>query len=136
MLSSVLEKSRSAAGDALGSVPVASSSDTINPKPRRRLCAPNDRLRETSSAVYFGLDGDSLWTTIRLPLQEETWENYVSRSIPLQGERRIRIASKVMDSAEGHRHAIERGESRSSRDARRRQEIVAKFYEDDRGISC
>src|SRR5260370_10642107 len=61
-------------------------------------------------------------------------KTYVSRSIPVQGERRIRIASKVIDSAESHQHAIERGEVVLRVTQGGRQEFDAKFYEYDRGI--
>ncbi len=62
-------------------------------------------------------------------------KTYVSRSIPTSlNDRRIRIASKVMDGAVGHQHAIERGELVLRVTPGGRQEIVAKFYEDSRGI--
>jgi len=68
--------------------------------------------------------------------RKRTGKTYVSPSIRVDGptERRIRIASKVIDGAEGHHHAIERGELVLRVTQGGRQEIIAKFYEDDRGI--
>lgn len=72
-------------------------------------------------------------------------KTYVSRSITsaerpgepgVQPERtrRIRIASKVIDGAESHEFVQVLGESRIRVTAGGRSEIVAKFYEDNRGI--
>src|ERR1700680_3489089 len=63
-------------------------------------------------------------------------KTYLSRSIRANDpdERHIRIASKVIDSTVGHQHAIERGELVLRVTHGERQEIVAKFYEDDRRV--
>ncbi len=68
--------------------------------------------------------------------RKRTDKTYVSPSISVYGAvgRRIRIASKVIDSAAGYKHATERGELVLRVTSGGRQEIVAKFYEDDRGI--
>ena len=60
-------------------------------------------------------------------------KTYVSPRIDAHG-RHIRIASKVIDSAAHHHYAIERGELVIRVTPGGRQEIVAKFNEDDRGI--
>ncbi len=63
-------------------------------------------------------------------------KTYISKSIPsaYQPGRRIRIASKVFDSPESHCYALERGERVIRVTPGSRQEIVAKFYEDNRGV--
>lgn len=62
-------------------------------------------------------------------------KTYVSPSIAASStDRRIRIASKVVDTADEYAHAIERGELVLRVTHGGRQEIVAKFYEDTRGI--
>lgn len=63
-------------------------------------------------------------------------KTYISRSLAFkrQDDRRIRIASKVIDSSEMHSFAIEHGEHVIRVTDGGRQEIVAKFYEDNRGV--
>jgi hypothetical protein len=63
-------------------------------------------------------------------------KTYVSRSLSFsnQSDRRFRIASKVLDSPEIHSFALERGEHVIRLTAGGRQEIVAKFYEDNRDV--
>jgi hypothetical protein len=63
-------------------------------------------------------------------------KTYISRSLAFKGQedRRIRIASKVIDSPETHTFAIEHGEHVIRVTDGGRQEIVAKFYEDNRGV--
>jgi antiviral defense system Shedu protein SduA len=63
-------------------------------------------------------------------------KTYVSKSLSFgqQSDRRFRIASKVFDSPEAHDFALEHGEHVIRITPGRRQEIVAKFYEDNRGI--
>jgi hypothetical protein len=63
-------------------------------------------------------------------------KTYISSSIvsPEQSGRRFRIASKVMDGVESHEFVQEFGEQLIRVTHGGRQEIVAKFYEDDRGI--
>jgi hypothetical protein len=63
-------------------------------------------------------------------------KTYISRSLAFkrQEDRRIRIASKVIDSSETHSFAIEHGEHVIRVTDGGRQEIVAKFYEDNRGV--
>ncbi len=64
-------------------------------------------------------------------------KTYISRSLSFasQSDRRFRIASKVVDSLETHSFALERGEHVIRVTHGGRQEIVAKFYEDNRGVS-
>lgn len=63
-------------------------------------------------------------------------KTYVSKSLSFssQPDRRFRIASKVIDSAETHSFAQEKGEHVIRVTDGGRQEIVAKFYEDNRGV--
>ena len=63
-------------------------------------------------------------------------KTYVSKSLSFgqQSDRRFRIASKVFDSPETHNFALEHGEHVIRVTPGRRQEIVAKFYEDNRKI--
>jgi len=63
-------------------------------------------------------------------------KTYISRSLAFkrQEDRRIRIASKVIDSSETHTFAVEHGEHVIRVTGGGRQEIVAKFYEDNRGV--
>ena len=63
-------------------------------------------------------------------------KTYVSRSLSFrdQSDRQFRIASKVIDSAQRYTFALEKGEHVIRLTAGGRQEIVAKFYEDNRGI--
>jgi hypothetical protein len=63
-------------------------------------------------------------------------KTYVSKSVAFssQSARRFRIASKVIDSTETHAFALEKGEHVIRTTAEGRQEIVAKFYEDNRGV--
>jgi hypothetical protein len=63
-------------------------------------------------------------------------KTYISRSLAFksQDDRRIRIASKVIDSSETHTFAVEHGEHVIRVTDGGRQEIVAKFYEDNRGV--
>ncbi len=66
-------------------------------------------------------------------------KTYISKSIKLapfgeQAERRIRIASKVFDSPDAHCFAMHRGELVIRVTDGGRQEIIAKFYEDNRGV--
>lgn len=63
-------------------------------------------------------------------------KTYVSRSLSFrdQSDRRFRIASKVLDSPELHSFALEHGEHVIRLTAGGRQEIVAKFYEDNRDV--
>lgn len=63
-------------------------------------------------------------------------KTYISRSLAFksQPDRRIRIASKVIDSKSTHSFAIEHGEHVIRVTDGGRQEIVAKFYEDNRGV--
>jgi len=63
-------------------------------------------------------------------------KTYISKSLSFanQSDRRIRIASKVFDSPETHSFALEHGEHVIRVTDGGRQEIVAKFYEDDRCV--
>jgi hypothetical protein len=63
-------------------------------------------------------------------------KTYISRSLAFkrQDDRRIRIASKVIDSSETHTFAVEHGEHVIRVTDGGRQEIIAKFYEDNRGV--
>lgn len=63
-------------------------------------------------------------------------KTYVSKSLSFgpQTDRRFRIASKVFDSPETHSFALEHGEHVIRITKGSRQEIVAKFYEDNRGL--
>jgi hypothetical protein len=63
-------------------------------------------------------------------------KTYISKSLSFadQPGRRMRIASKVFDSPETHSFAIEHGEHVIRVTDGGRQEIVAKFYEDNRGV--
>jgi hypothetical protein len=66
-------------------------------------------------------------------------KTYVSKSLPVsnlgqQSDRCFRIASKVFDSTETHTFAREHGKQVVRVTAGGRQEIVARFYEDDRGV--
>jgi|SRR5271157_729057 len=63
-------------------------------------------------------------------------KTYISRSLSSgdQPGRRIRIASKVFDPPETHCYALEHGERVIRVTSGRRQEIVAKFYEDNRSV--
>lgn len=64
-------------------------------------------------------------------------KTYISRSLSFssQSDRKFRIASKVIDSNETHSFALEKGEHVIRVTSGGRQEIVAKFYEDNRGIN-
>jgi hypothetical protein len=67
-------------------------------------------------------------------------KTYISRSIEVssltdQPPRRIRIASKVIDSPETHEFVREKGELVIRVTGGGRQEVVAKVYEDTRGVS-
>lgn len=64
-------------------------------------------------------------------------KTYFSKSLSFrdQNDRRLRIASKVIDSQEAHSFALENGEHVIRVTDGGRQEIVAKFYEDTRGVS-
>ena len=63
-------------------------------------------------------------------------KTYISKSLSFrsQGDRKIRIASKVFDSLETHSFVLENGEHVIRVTEGGRQEVVAKFYEDTRGI--
>jgi hypothetical protein len=63
-------------------------------------------------------------------------KTYISKSLSFrsQGDRKIRIASKVLDSLETNSFVLENGEHVIRVTEGGRQEIVAKFYEDTRGI--
>jgi len=63
-------------------------------------------------------------------------KTYISKSLSFrsQADRKIRIASKVLDSPETHSFVLENGEHVIRVTEGGRQEIVAKFYEDTRGI--
>jgi hypothetical protein len=63
-------------------------------------------------------------------------KTYISKSLAFstQADRRFRIASKVIDSPECHSFALEKGEHVIRVTHGGRQEIVAKFYEDTRGV--
>lgn len=63
-------------------------------------------------------------------------KTYISRSLAFksQPDRRIRIASKVIDSSETHSFAVEHGEHVIRVTDGGRQEVIAKFYEDNRGV--
>lgn len=63
-------------------------------------------------------------------------KTYISRSLAFKGQpdRRIRIASKVIDSSETHSFAVEHGEHVIRVTDGGRQEVIAKFYEDNRGV--
>lgn len=64
-------------------------------------------------------------------------KTYISKSISYtpEGERRYRLASKVFDSDESHHFAVEKGELVIRATEGGRQEVVAKFYEDTRGLT-
>jgi hypothetical protein len=63
-------------------------------------------------------------------------KTYISKSLAFsdQSDRRIRIASKVFDSPATHAFVSEHGERVIRVTPGARQEIVAKFYEDNRGV--
>ena len=63
-------------------------------------------------------------------------KTYISRSLAFKSQldRRIRIASKVIDSSETHSVAVEHGEHVIRVTDGGRQEVVAKFYEDNRSV--
>jgi hypothetical protein len=61
-------------------------------------------------------------------------KTYVSKRLPYERGRSFRIASKVFDSREGQHFAFDRGELVIRVTSNRRQEIIAKFTEDDRQI--
>jgi hypothetical protein len=63
-------------------------------------------------------------------------KTYISKSLSFsaQAGRKIRIASKVLDSSEAHSFVLEKAEHVIRVTDGGRQEIVAKFYEDTRGI--
>lgn len=64
-------------------------------------------------------------------------KTYISSSLSFenQKDRRLRIASKVFDSPETHSFALEHGEHVIRVTDGGRQEVVAKFYEDTRGVT-
>lgn len=64
-------------------------------------------------------------------------KTYISKSLAFsrQSDRRIRLASKVMDSVAAHTFALEKGEHVIRVTSGGRHEIVAKFYEDNRNVS-
>jgi hypothetical protein len=63
-------------------------------------------------------------------------KTYVSKSLSFstQADRRFRIASKVLDSPQTYSFAIEHGEHVIRLTGGGRQEIIAKFYEDNRAV--
>jgi Domain of unknown function (DUF4263) len=63
-------------------------------------------------------------------------KTYISKSLSFKDQpgRRLRIASKVIDSPELHHFVLEKGEHVIRVTDGGRQEIVAKFYEDDRKV--
>jgi hypothetical protein len=63
-------------------------------------------------------------------------KTYISKSLAFssQSERRFRIASKVIDSPESYSFALEKAEHVIRVTEGGRQEIVAKFFEDNRGV--
>ncbi len=63
-------------------------------------------------------------------------KTYISKSLSFSSQegRKIRIASKVLDSPETHSFVLEKAEHVIRVTDGGRQEIVAKFYEDTRGI--
>ena len=63
-------------------------------------------------------------------------KTYISKSLTFsnQKERRLRIASKVFNSEKAHEFVEEKGECVIRVTPGGKQEIVAKFYEDNRGI--
>ena len=63
-------------------------------------------------------------------------KTYISKSLSFKSQegRKIRIASTVLDSPETHSFVLENGEHVIWVTEGGRQEIVAKFYEDTRGI--
>jgi hypothetical protein len=63
-------------------------------------------------------------------------KTYISKSLSFSSQegRKIRIASKVIDSLETHSFVSEKDEHVIRVTDGGRQEIVAKFYEDTRGI--
>lgn len=63
-------------------------------------------------------------------------KTYISKSLSFRSQegRKIRIASKVLDSQDTHSFALEKGEHVIRVTDGGRQEIIAKFYEDTRGI--
>jgi len=67
---------------------------------------------------------------------KRTDKTYVSKSLSFsnQSDRRFRIASKVVDSPEIHSFALEHGEHVIRLTEGGRQEIIAKFYEDNRDV--
>ncbi len=60
--------------------------------------------------------------------------NYFSKNFPGPLNRKMRFASKVLDCPEQHHYAVEKGELVIRVTDSGRQEVVAKFYEDDRSI--
>lgn len=67
-------------------------------------------------------------------LNKRTDKTYVSSRITDRAGTAIRIASKVFESSESVRYALEKGELVIRVGERNRQEIKAKFLEDDRGV--
>jgi len=67
---------------------------------------------------------------------KKTGKTYISRSYAFkdQPDRRMRIAWKVFDSPESHAFALDHGEHVIRVTEGGRQEVVAKFYEDDRKV--
>src|SRR4051812_23770037 len=63
-------------------------------------------------------------------------KTYISRSLSFRDQpgRNLRIARKVFDSPEQHSFALEKGEHVIRVSEGGRQEIIAKFYEDDRRV--
>jgi Domain of unknown function (DUF4263) len=72
-------------------------------------------------------------------INKKTNKTYVTKrieTISVEGHppRLLRIASKVVDTKESHAYALERGEVVLRVSPGGREEIIAKFYEDDRDI--
>jgi Domain of unknown function (DUF4263) len=61
--------------------------------------------------------------------------NYFSKSFSGTSNRRMRFASKVLDCPEQHHYAMEKGQLVIRVTDSGRQELVARFYEDDRSIA-
>jgi hypothetical protein len=72
-------------------------------------------------------------------LNKRPEKTYVTKRIPGEMKdgsegRTIRIASKVFDTPENHAFSVDRGEVVIRVTPGGREEVVAKFYEDDRSI--
>ncbi len=68
-------------------------------------------------------------------LNKKPGKTYMSRRLVISGERKLRHASKVIDSPDDYEYIKEKEEVVLRQTEGKRKEIIAKFLEDDRGIS-